>query len=76
MLKILKWVYNLGKAHEKRRIESEIMKWRSTNGIYLNLSKPIPGEDIDKIRSYIEGTIRGLLHEDHNKRTGKRVIDE
>lgn len=73
MFKALKWVYDLGKLHERRRIELAIRNYKYPTGI-------IPEFEISQDELYrrqdVEREIRSIIYSVQTDVTKKSVLDD
>lgn len=71
-MKTLKWIYNLGKLHERRRIELAIKNYRYENpGQFVPLT-----EEQQSIKDFVDGDIHALLNPVRTEYVEKSVLDD
>lgn len=75
-MRTLKWIYNLGKLHERRRIELAISKFKRSNEyeVYTTDEK-----ELRRLREYnaeIEREIRDILYPKHTTIVEKGILDD
>lgn len=76
MLRTLKWIYQLGKLHERRRIRLELRQWRDS----YRYQDDIGIYDSDKYFNEIDNGVRQvldkILHPMQTQYVEKSLLDE
>lgn len=78
MFKALKWLYDLGRIHERRRIELAIKDYKSQSIIYSG-EMAMRKEDFDKQEEFnraVENEIRKLIRPTHTMLVEKSILDD
>ena len=78
MFKTLKWLYDLGRMHERRRIELAIKNYRSQS-IICSDAMTMRKEDFDKqeeLNRAVENEIRRLMYPTHTEYIEKTILDD